>query len=337
MRGLNYQRLERITKEVPHYRGNVDRFPLLDRKSSQKYFLVVEEDGQKVFDVVYGGSWLRHVITKEEYDLRAAKGDRRCQKYEERDFNGKLTGECEYVWYETVPNVLGTVRPDNTFEFNAKRYGQGDRLFLSRLSPGWFTTKSRHGGMLYQSKEKFIPIWTGMTVNIDDMTPTEPFKVVIHHVNRKKAKTLLDTYEHFLKVSEVMHKNMTLEAFMDTTREVVDGVFGVRASYTYIQPSRYLEEAMKHIHDAPLDAFIFFVLGYDVGRVSYMMRWKGTYGYGASYESLHHNLKRRLSKELYLSNREVFNEVEYEGGLVYPACDWGTKIIVNGKEMEQYT
>ena len=145
---------------------------------------------------------------------------------------------------------------------------------------------------------------------------------------------MLEGYEHFLKVSEVMHKNMTFEAFMDTAREVVDGVFGDKASYTYIKPSRYLEEAVKRTHDAPLDAFIFYVLGYDVGRVSYMMRWKSAYG--ASYETLHHSLKRRLTKELYLTNREVFKEVEYEGGSVYPACDWGTKIIVNGKEMEQY-
>lgn len=340
MNGLSYQRLERIANEVPHYRGNVNRFPIGNRRQNNKYFLVREEDGQKVFDIVYNTTWQKHDITKEEFDLRGGEGARGCAAYQRYDSKGQPTGEYEYVWYETIPNVLGVVRPDGTFQFTKDSYHQGDRTFLSSLSVGWFTTQSRHGGMLYRTggNSKFLPIWKDMKVNIGDMTPTTPYKVVIHHVDRKKAKAMLKGYEHFFKVSEVMVKSMTMEILVKTAQEVINEVYGVDEHKTWHKTGDYLKLANERVDSAPLDAFVFFALGHDLGRFNYMVRWENLnyYGRQETPETIFASLKRKLSRELYRDHPDVFKPIEYEGeSKPYPACDWGTKIIVDGKEVVQ--
>ncbi len=51
MQGLNYVRLNSISNSVSPYRGSVNRFPIASRRHNTKYFLVREEDGQRVFDI----------------------------------------------------------------------------------------------------------------------------------------------------------------------------------------------------------------------------------------------------------------------------------------------
>ena len=339
MNGLSYQRLEKIMNSVPHYRGNKDRFPLGARRQNNKYFLVREEGGSRVFDIVYGTRWVKHELTKDEWLARGGEEGKGNFAYQQHDKHGNpIPDGVEYGWYETVPSVMGTVRSDETFEFTKEIYYQGDRGFLSQFSTGWFTTKSRHGGMVYTTayNNKFIPIWKGMKVNIGDMTPTQPYKVVIHHVDRKRAKDMLKDYQHFFKVSEVMLKNMPMETFLTTAQEIVDEAMGVDAHKSWHKQSDYLALAQERVNVAPLDAFVFYALAHDVGRLCYLIRWSSPNHYNdTTTESIFYNLKRKLSKELYLQHPEVFNPVEYEGGKPYPACDWGVKIIVDGQEVEQ--
>lgn len=340
MNGLSYQRLEKIMNSVPHYRGNKDRFPLGARRQNNKYFLVREEGGSRVFDIVYGYRWEKHTTTKDEWLARGGeegKGNFTYQKYDEQ--GNAIPDALEYGWYETVPCVMGTVRSDETFEFTREIYYQGDRGFLSQFSTGWFTNKSRHGGMVHTTayNAKITPIWKGMKINIGDMTPTQPYKVVIHHVDRKRAKDMLKGYQHFFKVSEVMLKSMPMETFLTTAQEIVDEAMGVDAHKSWHKQKDYLALAQERVDSAPLDAFVFYALAHDVGRLCYLIRWNnGTvYNRDTTTEGIFYNLKRKLSKELYLQHSEVFNPVEYEGGKAYPACDWGVKIIVDGQEVEQ--
>lgn len=351
MNGLSYQRLAHITSSVPHYRGNENRFPLGNRRQNRKYFLARKEGEDIVFDIVYGTAWKNHSCDKATYDaLIAEHGDSaRAHKYTNYDSKGvQIPDSYSYYWYETLPNILGTVRPDGTFQFTKDDwYHQGDRGFLSSFCTGYFTTESRRGGMLYKGSyysenRKTLPIWRGMKVNIADMTAVEPYKVVIHHVNRKAAKELLGKYEHFFKVSEVMLKSMGMDMVAATAREVLDDVFQKEGAHTeWHKSSDLIAFAEERINDAPLDAFVLYALGYDIGRFNYWVRWAkdrvagSTMLQGESVDVLFANTKRKMSKEIYKNNRDIFKEVEYEAGQAYPPCDWGVKIIVDGKEMEQ--
>jgi hypothetical protein len=92
--------------------------------------------------------------------------------------------------------MLGTVRPDNTFEFTNDTYGLGDRIMLSNHSNGYFNVNSRLGGLVYTQGHALMPIYKGMRVDCNIMKPTEDFSVFVKNVDRSKSKNLLKNYEN---------------------------------------------------------------------------------------------------------------------------------------------
>lgn len=338
MIGLAYDRLEKIADNVPHYRGNKNRFPIANRRENRKYFLVREEDGQRVFDVVYGQSYHGTDLTKEEYETLEAQGCKELHKYQKWDNKGQQIPDAfDYKRYTRSDNIVGTVRPDNTFEFNQKYYHQGERHYLSAFSRGWFVTDSRRGGLVYSHGGVFHPIYRGMRINVETLEPSVPYEVFIHHVDRKASKALLAKYEHFYKVSEVMLKNMTMSMALDTAKEVVDSIWkDDGGTQKYRSDEAYFTAAEKLIDDAPLDAFVLYCIALNVGRIAYQMRYSNkSMDETSAHDELFVTLKRRLSKEIYKAHRDIFKEVKCESGKRYPACDWGVKIVVNGEEVEQ--
>lgn len=338
MIGLAYDRLEKIVNSVPHYRGNKNRFPIANRRENRKYFLVREEDGQRVFDVVYGQRYHGTDLTKEEYETLEAQGCKELHKYQKWDDKGQQIPDAfDYKRYTKADNIVGTVRSDNTFEFNQKYYHQGERHYLSAFSRGWFVTDSRRGGLVYSHGDVFHPIYQGMRINVETLQPSVPYEVFIHHVDRKAAKALLAKYEHFYKVSEVMLKALTMRMVLDTAREVVDSIWkDDGGSKKYRSDEAYFTEAEKLVDDAPLDAFVLYCIALNVGRIAYQMRYSNkSMDETSAHDELFVTLKRRLSKEIYKAHRDIFKEVKCESGKRYPACDWGVKILVNGEEVEQ--
>lgn len=334
MTTMTYDRLERVSHSNPPYRGTVNRFPLYTRKENTKYFLVREEDGQKVFDIVYGQRWDAVSITEEEFNNPNA-----ARVYSHNN---------NYFKYVAKPNIMGTVRfagddaHNGQFHFTAKSYGQGERGFLSQGYSGWFSTDSRRGGMLLTKRDyqagrtkTMYPIYSGMKVDARTMNPLTPHEVVINYVDRKKSKHLVKEYENFFKVSEVMLKSLTMDAVFDTAKQLLDEVHTNHGEVL-------LHEAKDRIKTAPLDAFLLYCMGYGVGRLMYQVKYpqsRGFHGMSGSdiaYGELFMNVKRKITKEIYLANPDVFKEVKYEYGQEYPASDWGTKVFVNGQEMMQY-
>ena len=358
MKALNYARLLEITNTVPSFRGNVNRFPIGNRKQNNKFFIRRDEDGHTVFDVVYGEGWNSTEIDRLEYirlKLEHRKFERtmsvgrqntyvmKWRKHTEVDGKWVQSKECEYVRRDRGHNIVGTVRPDNSFEFTKSRYWQGDRCFLSQHSAGWFSTDSRRGGMVFgidmqDGNTVFHAIWKGLRVNCDTMEAVTPYEVVIHHVDRKAGKGLLSKYENMFKVSEVMLKAMDLNLINSTCMDIVDGIFGVGKHKERIgREKEYKEHAEKLIEDAPLDALLLFNLAYDVRHVGYRMRYGMNNHTDDTPENIFMATKRKIAKEVYKENPAILKEVSCVGGKRYPACDWGVKVMVNGQQVEQST
>jgi hypothetical protein len=355
MRALNYHKLLGITNSVPPYRGNVNRFPIGNRKQNNKYFIRRDEDGQTVFDIVYGETWNGEAIDRRQYidyklSFRKVKSkDIYVGKYQNYETNPDGTGyravprKFEYFVRRRGHNIVGTVRPDNTFEFTRVRYHQGDRCFLSAHSAGYFTTDSRRGGLVYsydmrQADAPFHVVWRGMRVNCDTMETVTPYEVVINHVDRKAGKSLLSKYEHMFKVSEVMLKAMDLDGVTKTCTEIIEGIHGVGCTngYGWNNEKELLQEAEKYIDDAPLDAFLLHAIAYDTKRVAYRMRYGSNHYYsnGDSPEEIFIATKRKIAKEIYKKSEGIFKPVVYEGGKRFPSCEWGVKVMVNGQQVE---
>ena len=344
MRAINYARLDSIANSVPPYRGSLNRFPLGERRQNSKYFFVRDEDGQRVFDIVSGEDWNSVDITKEEYDERTAKKERGLHSYADGN-------KTKYYRYDVKPFILGVVRPDNTFEFTARFYGQGSRSILSNYTVGWFTNDSRRGGMVWQSdgsdnkNRRMLPIYEGLRVHCETMEPTKPIRVIGKKVDRKVGKDLLAAYKDFYTVTEVMTKAMSRKSFLETAIEV--GLQHV-GKETILQNygedwERLITTADSIMHEAPLDAFILYIMGFGIGSMRFDIR--NAVGLGIP-NSMHNedvsphdvfdNLKRRLNKEIYKKHKSVFKPVEYADDKAFPPSEWGHTVMVDGVEVKQY-
>jgi len=328
MIGFDYKRLEQITKVEKPFRGTTNRFPIASRSHNLKNFYVREEDGVKVFDVTCGTNWQSIAITKEEYDERKAKGETNIHEY-------TSSVPHEYIRFERPVHILGTSRPDGFFEFNAEGnypYGQGEKKFLSDFSAGWFNNDSRRGGMIWTQgtyagfKKRITPIYKGMKLSTDDrMTPKDEYVVIGKKVDRKVGKEVLAGYEHFYKVSETMCKAMDRDVFLRTAKEVIEEHKGEHDDFAYADALR---------DQAPLDAMILYAVAMDVGRIQQQIMHPH-WGHTEPIE-VFENLKRNMNNRIYKEHREVFKDIRYSMGEVYPPSVWGYEIEVNGEIVQQY-
>jgi hypothetical protein len=305
---------------------------------------VREEDGQRVFDIVHGQRWKHINLTKVEHDNLAKQGSTKLRSYQHGD------GTWEYYTYEVSPNILGIVRPDNTFEFTGNNYGQGDRGILSTYGHGELSTNSRMGGMVWKGAQGgklrndktrgAIPIYKGLRVDCETMQPTKPITVVGRKVDRKVGKDLLAGYAEFYAVTEVMTKAMNYDVFVKTMVEVVNEHLGEINSNT--DWSVFTGKADTLVDSAPLDAAMLYIYAWDVGNMRWNVRrfMDTQYSNFSAHEDTPHtmflNLKRRLNKEIYKQNDKVFKKVEYTNCEMYPPSEWGYTIMVDGVEVEQY-
>ena len=342
MQALNYKRLNSISNSVSPYRGSVNRFPIGNRRHNNKYFLVGEENGERVFNIVHGTHWNHITLTKQEHDELVKQGASKIHCYQEHD------GTWSYYKYDVKPNILGVVRPDNTFEFTGGRYGQGDRGILSSYGHGYLCTDSRRGGMTWWGKlngngeRSVIPIYHGMRVDCETMQPTKPITVIGRKVDRKVGKTLLAQYADFYTTTEVMTKAMNYDVFVKTMVEVVAEHMSEDGKHGSWHWQTCKDKADALIDSAPLDAAMLYILGWDIGS----MRWNlrrfldiNASRYSAHEDEPHDmfvNLKRRLNKEIYKANDGVFKKVEYTNGEIYPPSEWGYTVMVDGQEVKQY-
>jgi hypothetical protein len=339
MLALSWNRLTGITETQKPYRGTTNRYPVGSRTQNTKNFYVDEIDGEKVYRITYGTHHIEHYVTKEVYEADT-------DKYHERTWE---TDEAKrYCFYKPVPNQLGVVRSDNTFEFTSKHgYGQGHNSVISSWSQGFFYCSSRHGGMVYRDNSRgiFHPIFKGMRIQIDTMQPHKDsvYKAVGKRVNRKEGKEFLKRYEDFYKINEVMLKAMDYKAYMEVACDVVSSLEIATDKWGLYEEDRkkLITYAESCVNDAPLDAGVAFALAYDIKDV--WSRVRAFTGAGSSYysreielESIFINLKRKLNNALYRDNPTVMNLIEYQMGSLYPASQWGIDIYVDGKEVEQY-
>jgi hypothetical protein len=185
-----------------------------------------------------------------------------------------------------------------------------------------------------------MPIYRGMRVHCETMRPVKPITVVGRKVDRKVGKTLLAGYADFYNTTEVMTKAMDYEVFVKTMADVLrDHSFGANMHSEW---SVFTGKAEALIGSAPLDAAMLYMYAWDIGN----MRWNvrryvdaNMTRYSANEDTPHTmflNLKRKLNKEIYKQNEQVFKKVEYIAPEMYPPSEWGYTVIVDGMEVQQY-
>lgn len=339
MLGLSWNKLTDIIKTVKPYRGTTNRYPLANRAHNTKNFYVEKIDGEQVCRITYGTGYKEIFITKEVYDTDPVK-------YHDRSA-WVLDPDKTYCRYEPYPHELGVLRSDNTFEFTANHYGQGDNLLLSSYSEGCFRRSSRHGGMIYSqtyysNNKVFHPIFKGLRVYCDTMRPHKDsvYKVIGKKVNRKKSNAFLKHYEDFYKINEVMLKTIPYNNYIEIAREIVKTMDFKNDQWRLRDENlqQMLDFAHSNMKDAPLDAGIAFALAYDIKSIYQRTHLDKLYWANSELnpETIFTVLKRKLNHEFFLSNPSVMTLVEHKMGERYPANHWGVDIYVDNKRVEQY-
>jgi len=334
---ITYQRLKDITLAQKPYRGTHNRFPVGSRTQSNKYFLTEERlNGESIARVIYGERGHYSSISKELHNhLRGKLNVDVVQR-------GSPT-EPTFYRIDTVPNELGIVHEDNTFEFTAHHLNQGENNILSKWSGGYFRTSVRHGGGIYTGN-LFHPIWQGARFNTETAQPYKPYQVFGLRVRRKEAKDHFKSYETFFTVAKTMSLAMEWEVFRRTAIEVIDEHitgFDWNNLHGWFDPKRQDEflAAGKSLQDtSPLDAYIIYLCGYNYNVLNRIHTNKNFSGWETNYSmaSLYLGFHRRVTQDIYRATPELFKEVEYEAGKKYPANNWGIKVIVDGQQVKQY-
>jgi hypothetical protein len=280
---------------------------------------------------VYGSKFDKEYISKERYDMYNAAG--KAVGYETKSISS--TNVKRYYKWNKAPDVIGLVRPDNSFEFVGDSYLMGCNSVMSSFSTGRFSNDSRRGGLLYCQREStrsvpyMLPIYKGLKVDCDTMRPFEPIVVTGKHVDRKASKALMAGYKDFYAVAETMCKVMDIDLFLETAKSVRDE-YGLSPSTGEV--SIMID---KLTVEKPIDAMFLYMLTFNSGRIDSYIHNRN-WGKPDSPMYIFDLMKRRLNKHLYESNRSIFKDVIYKGGDQLPSSEWGYELTVNGKQVIQY-
>jgi hypothetical protein len=337
---LAYKKLKDITLTQKPYRGTHNRFPVGSRTQSNKYFLTEEINGESIARVIYGERRQYTSINKELHDyLRGKLNVNVVQR-------GSPT-EPTFYRIDTVPNELGIVHEDNTFEFTAHHLNQGENNILSKWSEGYLNTSIRHGGVVFSGFEKFHPIWQGARFNTETSSsqPHTPYQVFGLRVKRKEAKDFFKSYEKFFTIARTMSTAMDWDNFQSAGIEVINQhITGfdweqVVNWYDDTRASKFKAKAHELKDISPFDAYVLYLCAYNsnvIHRFANGVGVKRSYYREVGLHELYLGFHRRVTQDLYKATPDLFNHIEYEAGKKYPANNWGIKVIVDGKQVKQY-
>lgn len=346
---IQYQALKHITNATKPYRGSTNRFPLSKRSQSYKYFLVDQLDGEVVYRIVYGKRYKQVFIEDDQVKLYEVMG---------KNVVKPVAEDVKPYFYEELPNELGIVRPDNTFEFTMSSLSQGNSMILNNHMRGYVYRDSRRGGYVYNSYDSFHPVFEGLRFQLDDtknVHESSKYEISGYSVSRKNAKHLTAQYQTMFKVSETIAKVISPQDFAMIICELYKEVIGIdllnhNSTYYLGQLDRdtAVKAAEERLQSAPLDALILNGIASDSingfspykirGVMQHIVNNNGSSYYDRPSDpiSMVDIVKRRLSKELYRRNPDVLKKREHTAGVIYPQSDWGFTITVNGNEVKQY-
>lgn len=313
---INYHNMLSTVKFQAPYRGSGNAYPLGDRKYSARHFRK-EDDGS--FSVWY---------SNREMTDRFVTG---------------TTPEVEKRHENYMKNCrLGVVRPDNSFEFVAALYEQGDNRMLSEGLGGHLYNDVTRGGLML-TKGKFThPVFTGLRIDCNSGKAITDYKIFRKILDRKKANEYMKQYEEFKRVGPMMYQSMTDRGIS----EVYDDIY-----------AEYGEKDFRNIGDAQAMRMVREGKYVDAVCVFGMHRQWGTV-YDTRQRAIARAAGQPLQDSLFKLNSRVremtlkrikdefrdiavaeenslFEYEELEAGHKPPASKWEYKITVNDEPVKR--
>lgn len=335
----SYDRLCGVLNSVKPYRGS-DRYPMANRTHRGKYMIPKKVNDKIEFHVCY---WWRHEpidISEAEYNNMGS--DEQQQYHNYNSYSSNLPKV--YRRYEKLPNVVAIVRDDNTVEFTAEYFGQGDRGYLSSLSHGWFSTCHKKGGGLYRGGNVQQIIFKGLRLNINTHEVHEScdYNIITRVVDREKAKDVLEEYDRPFKIAEAMIKGYSLERFFEDVlvmKETVDKTH--KSENLYVRAREYKTEGVKLLKTDEVGGCMLLMIHKDhslVNRSDRYVRsnvidsWTRDAGEPVDY---FYRMRKNVHRDLYIECNALKERIHKHGDHI-PSSTWEISIRLNGEAVNPY-
>lgn len=312
---INYQNLLSTTKHQAPYRDSGNAYPLGDRKYSTRHFRK-EADGS--FSLWYANRERadRHVTGTEH------EGEKRWSDYMEN-------------------SRIGVVRPDNSFEFTARGYGQGDNMMLSEGLAGHLYNDVTRGGLMLTKGRFFHPVFRGLRIDCSSGKAVTDYKIFRRVLDRKKANEYMKQYDQFKRVGPVMYQSLNDDGIAEVYDDLLNeygrefDTLGDVEAMRMVKEGKYVDAicvfafkvtpGLKHFAQERARAkadgeplFNRFFHWYPRSRVMTLKRIKDSFRDIAVAE-----------------DESLFDYEELEVGHKPPSSKWAYKITVDGVQVER--
>ena len=332
---LDFNKFASKVRSIDPYRGTM-RYPMDNRSNRQNIFELVEKDNDIEFHISHGYRYEQVEISEARYKLmEGVRGVRNVKKTHDHE-------EFEYYTTQITPRVLCVVRSDNTLEYVANSYYQGDNMKMSDWANGYQYDSCRMSGTAWSggyNKGSSInhPIFKGLRINQETHEPVGMnVQVFRRTVNRKKAKELMLAHKEAFKTPDAMLKCMDTDTMIVSIRDILEEHFGGKEN-TYISTSDCFKFAEKEMAKGNnFDAVILHgmaqgIQGFNRWAIESFVSGNRSYYNITEPKNVVSRLIACMSKKLY-KEYKPFDEEEVDFKNVSP-CQWGIRVVVDGVEV----
>jgi hypothetical protein len=338
MTKLDFNSMASKVRSIDPYRGTM-RYPMKNRSNRNNVFELVETNNDIEFHVSHGYRYVEKEISEARFKmLDGVRGARVIAKTHDHE-------QYDYYTYESVPRVLCVVRSDNTLEYVANSYYQGDNMKMSEWMGGYQYDSYRMSGTAYSSgyynnhnTGVNHPVFKGLRIDADHNPVGMNVQVFRRTVDRKRSKELMAKYKELFKSPDAMLKCMDTDTMIVSIKDILDEHFGGNENI-YINNKKCFELAEKMFAEGSnFDGVILH--GFAQG-IQGFNRWaidSFTSGKNRNYyriiepKNVVPRLVACMARKLY-KEYKPFNEEEVDFKNVKP-CQWGIRIVVDGVELE---
>ena len=332
MARLDYKSLASRVRSTDPYRGTM-RYPMEMRSNRQNIFELVETENDVEFHVSHGYRYKETEISEARYKLlegvRGAKVFKKEHSHTEFDF----------YTMDISPRVLCVVRSDNTLEYVANSFYQGDNMKMTDWMGGYQYDSYKMSGTAYNNyRGGNFPIFKGLRINQETHDPVGMnVQVFRRTVNRKKSKELMLAYKEAFKSPDALLKCMNTETMLVSVKDILDEK---TEGENYVSTSEYFklaEEAFANKEN--FEAVILYAMSMQIAGFNgwainnYLAGQTRSYYRMTEPNRVVSTLITSLSKRLYKEHKP-FDEEEVSFKNVQ-GSQWGIRVVVDGVEVNR--
>ena len=333
MAKLDFNSLASKVRSIDPYRGTM-RYPMDSRGNRQNIFELVETNNDVEFHVSHGYRYEEVEITEARFKLldgvRGAKAYKKDRDYQKFDF----------YTMDISPRVLCVVRSDNTLEYVADSFHQGDNMKMSDWMGGYQYDSYRMSGTAYASsyygRETNHPVFKGLRIDADHNPVGMDVQVFRRTVNRKKSRELMMAYKEAFKSPDAFLKCMDTETMVVSVKDILDEKEQALGEHGYISTREYFRMAEEAFANKEFfESVVLYGMSLQLSGFNHwaLSNYTSASRYSRMIEpkNLVPRLMANLSKRLYKEHKP-FDEEEVsfkntKGG------QWGIRVVANGVEV----